>query len=100
MTHIEWYNAFCEAAMMDKQHDPWVRRRKPAIYAEIMIVSCQHKNWWYYPYIGLTCLAKLRFSNYQHHSFNTVIREAEPIRLTNTKEYSGRDIAVEDFIIL
>ena len=99
MTQLQWYDNFCAAAMMDKLHDPWVRRRKPAIYAEIMIVSCQRPDWWYHNYIGLICLAKLKFTTYHFTSY-PILREAEPIRLTNTKEYSGRDIAVEDFIIL
>ena len=84
---------------MDKLHDPWVRRRKPAIYAEIFIASCEHTNWWYHDYIGITCLAKLKFNKY-HWSDLPYLVHAEPIRLTNTKEFSGRDIAVGDFIIL
>ena len=95
ITQLQQFNEFAEAAYLNKQHDPWVRRREPGkIYANVLIASCQHKDWWYRDFVGVECFVELRFFQWGQ------IREATAVRLTNTKVIHGRDIDVKDFIII
>lgn len=94
MTEIEQYNLFCEAAMLNKKHDPWVKRRKPGEeYANFMIVKCRHPDWWYSGFIGIEFLGQIRRSQYGE-------AEVTVTRLTNTKIHTGRDIPIGDLIMI
>ena len=93
MTQIELYNAFCEAAMLNKRHDPWVKRREPGKqYANFMIVKCRHESWWYRDFVGVEFLGEIR----------KTAGEAEVIciRLTNTTIHTGRDIPINDLMMI
>lgn len=96
--NLEIMNQFFEAAMLDKTHNPWCIRRKPGqLYADVMIVNCENPLWWYKPFIGISCLALLRFKNYGYSEF---LHEVIFVRLTGTKMHTGRSAAAGDIIIL
>lgn len=93
MSEIEQYSKFCEAAMLNKQHDPWVRPRKPGVYGVFLIIKCRSESWWYRDFVGIEFLGKIIEKKYGEN-------EVCPVRLTNTKEVSGRDIPIGDLILL
>lgn len=90
----ENYIKFCDAAYITKEHDPWVKIRKPSQrYAFIEIVDCQHKDWWYKGFIGFQVMVQITLKN-------KVLTNITAIRLTNTKIYTGRDFDPKDIMIL
>lgn len=91
---IELYEAFAEAACLNKKHDPWVKRREPAEYANILIASSEYDNWWYAAFIGVECLGLLRFE-YGTKKLKDII----VCRLVGTKIHTGRSISPNDAII-
>lgn len=94
MTDIERYIAFDEAAMLNRQHDPWVKRRKPGkAYATFLIVKCRHDNWWYRDFIGLEFFGEIKHKDYGE-------AEVIVVRLTGTKIHTGRDMPIGDLILL
>jgi hypothetical protein len=103
MTTTELYNQFCEAAYLDRQHDPWLKRReKDKVYADILIAeTCMIGvyNAWWNDFIGLACLAELRIDKCKWTG-KTIIKEAVFVRLMNTKVHHGRSISANHFIIL
>lgn len=59
------YEAFCEEAMLNKKHDPYVRSRDSITghyndgmleFGMFEIISCQHPEWWYNRFIGIQFL--------------------------------------------
>jgi len=94
-TTFELTNEFCEAAMLNKEHDPWLRRRENGKhYAMVIIASCEHENWWYKDFIGVECMVELRFYRWG------TLAEGIVVRLTNTKVHHGRSLSAKDFIII
>lgn len=57
------YNAFAEAAYLNKKHDPWYRRRKPGeeyYIVEIVNTEDAPDNHWYKPFEGVKYMATKR----------------------------------------
>lgn len=93
---IELYNRFCDAAMLNKQHHPWVMRREPGKeYGWFLIIKCRYEGWWYQDFVGIEFFGEIE-KNY------TTYRETEVrvVRLTNTKVHHGRQIPINDLILL
>lgn len=93
---IELYNRFCEAAMLNKQHDPWVKKRKPGKeYGWFLIIKCRHEGWWYRDFIGVEFMGEIEknYTTYQE-------TQVRVVRLTNTKIHHGRQIHINDLILL
>ena len=86
--------------MLDKKHDPWVRRRESGEYAMVTIVSCKYADWWYADFIGLTFFAELvsedRFQKKKPEVRR--LKEVIAVRLLGVVKHSGRDDA-EDIVI-
>lgn len=98
ITDLERWNEFAEAAYLNKRYSPWYKRKPHGCqYADIMIVSCQHSDWWYASFIGIKCFAKLRFSKY---SFSECLSEAVVVQIFGVMYVNGRSIDSKDFIIL
>lgn len=94
MTAIQRYNLFCEAAMLNKQHDPWVKKREPGKeYANFLIIKCRHPEWWYRDFIGIEFFGEIKTHSYRE-------TEVIAVRLTGTKIHKGRDIPIGDLIML
>lgn len=89
---INKVSEFCEAAMLNKKHDPWMKRRKPGEYVNVEITNCQHKDWWYKGFIGIQFLGIIK------RTYAGI--EVSPVRLTNTTMVIGRDIPMSDLIML
>lgn len=64
------------------------------VYADVLIASCRHKDWWYNDFIGIRCFVELRFHRWGD------LAEAVCVRLTNTKVHHGRGLDPKDFIII
>lgn len=93
---IELYNRFCEAADLNKQHSPYlIRRESGKEYGWFLIIKCRYEEWWYRDFIGIEFMGEIE-KNY------TTYRETEvrPVRLTNTKVHRGRQIPINDLILL
>ena len=89
----KFYSDFCEAAMLNKIHNPWFMSRKKGIeYCVIEITSCQCKDWWYNDFIGAQCMA-IKRNQYSG-------TEYELIRLNNSKIHTGRTVSGKDAILI
>ena len=61
---IELYNLFAEAAMLNKQHDPWRQRRKPEMELAIFeTVEESEFNFWYNPFVGVRFLGLIHWED-------------------------------------
>lgn len=98
MEDMALQDKFYEAAHLDSTRMKiYAAKRQPGLrFANITIVDCQNKSWWYYNFIGIECFAELRFLNYEYGSF---LSEATVIRLENSKILTGRSLDAKDFII-
>ena len=89
----KFYFDFCEAAMLNKIYNPWVKRRDKGVeYCEIEITSCQHDNWWYNDFIWARCLA-IKRGKYSGAEYVLV-------RLENTKMHTGRTVLALDAVMI
>lgn len=104
-SELERFNAFCEVAMLNQKYDPWVKRRQEGeSYANIFIFDKGHdfgptwKTWWE-DYLPIECFARIRFEKCEWTG-NVILKEAFPVRLTNTKITEGRSIKSAAFILI
>ena len=98
MTEIERYNKFAEAAMLDKKHDPYYRRKeKGCIYATCMIISSEQPNWWYSEFIGVEFMGLLQFSKYAGGEY---LRQVIAVHISGVYIHHGRSLSTKDIIIL
>lgn len=103
MKQTELYNKFFEEAYLDRQHDPWLKKRQPGlVYADILIADKrmigQYNAWWN-NFIGVSCLAELRIRKNKWTGKDEII-EAYFVKLLNTKVHHGRSISADSFLIL
>lgn len=90
---------FYEAAHLDSKRCNlyYQKRCFGERYAMVMITSCEHKDWWYHPFIGIEVFCQLRFNNYGYGEF---LKEAVCVYLTNTRVTIGRTISAKDLMII
>ena len=103
MTELELYNKFAEAAMLNKEHDPWRKRRdKEMSVAMFEIVLDPPENWWYAPFVGVQFLGKIRWDIGQgKRSGIKTIREVTAIQtFKNVYINEGRDLAIEHIVLI
>jgi len=94
-TDLELFNEFAEAAMLNKQHHPWRRRREDGQeYGVFEIWNCQHEDWWYNEFIGVKFMGLISRTPYYHAD------EVHPIQFIG-KCYitEGRTIPITDLIL-
>jgi hypothetical protein len=101
MFTVEQTDAFLLAAHIDpKRQTIYSTRRQPGIYAIVTIASCQHKEWWYAPFVGMEVFVELVFS---HWDFGGIKRpylyDIRTVVLTNTRKTIGRAFSPADIII-
>lgn len=102
---LEQVNAFCKIAMLDQKYDPWVRRRKPGLtYGNILITSPgfdwgERGHCWWRDYVGLEVFCQLKFETCRWTG-KTILKEAHPVRLTNTRMNHGRGIPATAFALI
>lgn len=78
---------------------PDERKRVPAIYGEVMVVSCQWDKWWYNDLIGMTFFCELRFE--KNRAGVDCLKYAHCVKLTRTKVFRCyRDFDIRDIIIV
>lgn len=104
------YNDFAEAAYLNKKHDPWVKRKEPERhYANMIISSCEHKDWWYAPFVGIeffgiisynTHMMKLNESHKTERSGIPIIKEVHVCQIKGVRIVIGRDISAKDITIV
>ncbi len=87
------YEKFNEAAMLNKMHDPWLKKRIVGEYAECEITSCEQSNWWYNDFIGIKFFGELRF-NYDYGQKELV--SVVVVKLVGSKIHHGRDVSAKD----
>lgn len=92
------YECFCEEAMLNKKHEPYLKRRDSILsnykdgvleFGMFEIVSCQHQDWWYNRFIGVKFLG-LFPGKYG-------ARDVRPTRyIGHTKILYGNGIPIQD----
>lgn len=95
----DYTEAFYEAAgLTNNRMRYYSERRKESKYADVLIASCQHKDWWYADFIGMTVFVRLSIFK---HDFNgkPYIYCARTVLVNNTRLLTGRDLDIKDIII-
>jgi hypothetical protein len=108
-TSIQVINDFCEAAMLNKKHEPWVKRRTYGkeyawcIISDKGYVFGDGTGTWFAPYVGIEFFGRLIFypANWFYgQGEKKVLKEIRVVRLTNTKINDGRSIPADCVTIL
>lgn len=76
---------------------PYVSKREPSEYCEIMVVDCQNEKWWYNKLIGLKFFCKIIYLEINN---NKIIKEFKGVKLSNSKQIFFRCFDPKDVIIL
>lgn len=101
--HLELYSAFAEAAMLNKQHDPW-RKRKPENMemALFELVFESGNNWWYDKFVGVEFMGQILWDDW-HFKLHGVkkIKEVRAVAMVkNVYINMGRTLSPDHLIMM
>lgn len=104
------YNDFSNAAMLDKRHDPWFKRKKPEQhYANMIIHSCENIGWWYANYVGIEFFGVISYNSHAmklNEQYKTkksgipIISEVHVCQIIGVNIVVGRSISNKDITII
>jgi len=77
---------------------PYITRRNAdAVFCEIMVIDCQHKDWWYKNLIGFKFFCEIIYKRCER---GTYISRFVGVKLTGTKKIIFRDFDPKDVAVL